>query len=242
MSSPNEKFLAKILFLLKQQKKLRAFQEVIKKFGFEVEEAREFLKSLEEGKEISLIIDKEKTRKRKISRALNMVNSQKELREDFIKHLSPVVAKKFKGTESIFFPQSAKILVQFRKKLNYNFPDNKEIHTAKKIYKTVSWPREVIIEQKHLGTSFDDIEGYYYPFYAGSSPPFNQQYLNPLYKIKFKILRQNFEELWTLCGQQFGFFSFDFTKGYHIRQCIGYLPDSDYNPDEIFFEIFIWGL
>ncbi len=239
MNEKIEKFFIKITSLLKDNKKLLALQKVIKKTGMEPDEARLLLKSLEEGKKPMLVIDKKKLKKKRIIKAQYILERQKKLRNDFISHLSNDLAKEFKKAESIFFPETEKIITKFQNTIKKHFKKNKVVSTSKKSYKNMAWAEEILKEQKLFGKIFDDVEGYYYPFYPGSTPPYLLQYLNPVYKIKFKTLRQNFEELWKLGNQRFAFFSEDLKKGYYANHYVGYLGSS-YNPDETVYEIFMW--
>ena len=239
MITENQKILRKITYFLKKKNKIMAMKIAMDNTGMNLAEARFLIDAVEKGEKIDLIIDPKKIDQKKLVESEHFYKIQRKLHEDFFDHLSPQAKKSLIKSEVIFFPQSKPILKKMLKMMDRI---RKEEVKASFQYTKVAFSRDVLMAKKHLGMRFDKIQGYYYSFYPGSTPPFVNSYLNPIYKISFEPLRENFEQLWNLGTQRFGFVSLDFKRGFCCSNYVGYLPIAQYNPDEIVFEIFTWGI
>jgi hypothetical protein len=166
------------------------------------------------------------------------INFQKINRQEFIKKLPLQVVKIIESAEYILYPDSEKIFNRWLYGSKEGLGETKQ-KPKFFTYRNVSWPEEVLKIVKDIQID-DGCAGYYYNFFT-SNQPSSLNSKNPIYKVKFGFLRENFEVLWNICLENFSFSAEDFSKGILIDYYIGYL-ENDPNPDEVIYQIITWGV
>jgi hypothetical protein len=63
---------------------------------------------------------------------------------------------------------------------------------------------------------------------------------NPVYEVRFGWVRQRIAALWEFSPQMLGVVGPDLRAGILMSNYCGYVPE-DWNPDEVVFEVGLWG-
>jgi len=154
-------------------------------------------------------------------------NSQRNASQSYINALPPKLSYYLKQRPLIPTSEAAPIT-----RLFLIHPLKLELERTKLlgyVYRTFSWSKDLLEVAQSLGAEHDRDNAYFCPCNS-----------NPFYEVRFDWFRQNLKILFEHSQEQLGAIAHDGSFGLVISSYIGHLQN-DPNPDEIVYELAIWG-